>query len=406
MDWFLPPRLEKVQHLGEGKTLVVVGAGPAGIETALYGRALGFKVRLLEKGKACENLLRWGHATCFTPWSLNTSRLGKEILYRLRSPLAKRDNDPHLTGRQLHTDYFEPILQSPLLKGSLELGVTVLRIGHKNESRPPEGQGHLLLIRTQDGKESLDEADFVVDCSGLYGNPRWLGRGGLPAPGEASARNKMVFGLEDILGEARNYFAGKSTLVVGHGLMAAATVTRLAKLARENPATWVQWISSSPSAMPVPRVPNDPFRLRDALAAEANFLASRGEKHVEYFPGIRIEQVEWLGDDAGFRLRCKGPDGPKVFEAERLVSHRGFMPDTMIWRELGVPIDPVNEDFGKTRPHPSRLNAFDVLGAKRQGRQSGYTMNQAHEQIRAFFARITQQPALDLGKLLGVTIGG
>jgi thioredoxin reductase len=406
MDWFLPPRLEKVHSVGAGKTLVVIGAGPAGIETALYGRALGFKVRLLEKGRPCENVLRWGHATCFTPWSANTSRLGLEILHRLRLPHAKRDPETLLTGRKLFAEYFEPVVNCPLLKGCVEAGVSVLRVGLRMERPKSEPNGFVFLIRQQDGKESMEEADFLVDCSGTYGNPRWLGRGGLPAPGEAAARAKMVFGLEDILGESQKFFAGKSVMVIGHGLMAAASVTRLAKLAKQFPATWVIWLAGTDSAMPMRRIANDPYRERDLLAAEANSLATRGEKHVEFSAGMHVDQVEWISEEAGFRLRCHGPDGPKVFEAERLICHKGFMPETTLLRELGVPLDPVDEDFSRIKPHPPRLGGFDLIGAKRHGRLGNYTMNQAFPTIRAYFARISKQPNLDLGKLLGDTVGG
>ena len=181
--------------------------------------------------------------------------------------------------------------------------------------------------------------------------------------------------------------------------MAAATVSRLALLARDNPATWVTWISHKSSALPIARVPNDPYRERDQLAAEANTLASRGENHVEFFQGMKIQQVDWLGDEAGFRLVCNGPSGTRTIEGERLVCHRGFMPDTVIWRELGVPHDPVREEFGRELSHPQRLFGFDVIGSKRNGRRPGYLMKNASNQIRAFFSRITRQPQLDLYKL-------
>lgn len=400
MDWFLPEKLEKLKSIGGGATLAVLGCGPAGLETALYGSVLGFKVRILEKARMGENLLRWGHARCYTPWGENTTTLGREILHRLRLEQAQRPMDVIQTGRGLATDYMEPLLASQLLQGALESGKTVLRIGLGESSNPTANNpGFLLLTRLQDGKEKMEEAEYVVDCTGTYGNPRWFGPGGLPAPGEAAARGRIVYGLEDILGESKAYFSGKSTIVVGNGLMAAATVSRLALLARENPATWVTWISHKSSALPIARVPNDPYRERDQLAAEANTLASRGENHVEFFPGMKIQQVDWLGEEAGFRLVCNGPMGGKTFEGERLVCHRGFMPDTVVWRELGVPFDPVREEFGRELSHPPRLFGFDVIGSKRNGRRPGYLMKNAPNQIRAFFSRITRQPQLDLYKL-------
>ncbi len=407
MDWFLSEKFEKLTNLGKGASLFILGSGPTGVETALYGAVLGFKIRILEKAKACENLVRWGHVRCYTPWQENTTPLGREMLHRLRLVQANRLPETITTGRQIASDYHEPLLASPLLKGTLETGISVLRIGLQNAQSttgsgpniPGNANGFLLLTRLADGKEKLESADFVADCTGTYGNPKWFGPAGLPAPGEIGCRSRIVYGLEDILGESKSYFAGKTTLVIGNGLMAAATVSRLALLAKENAATWITWLSHKPSALPILRVPNDPYRERDLLAAEANTLASRGEHHVEFFPGMPIQQVEWLGEDAGFRLHCANPLGPKIFEGERLICHRGFMPDTLIWRELGVPVDPVREDFGGELAHPQRLYGFDVLGAKRFGRRPGYLMKHVSSQVRAFFARITRQPQLDLYRL-------
>ena len=45
-----------------------------------------------------------------------------------------------------------------------------------------------LLVRDDKGKESVEEADVVLDCTGTYGQHRWLGDGGIPALGEIAAR--------------------------------------------------------------------------------------------------------------------------------------------------------------------------------------------------------------------------
>ena len=160
MDWFLPEKFEKLTNLGKGATLCVLGSGPTGVETALYGAVLGFKVRILEKAKACENLVRWGHVRCYTPWQENTTLLGRELLKRLRLEQANRPLETITTGRQLALDYLEPLLASPLLKGTLETGISVLRIGNQNTLSPAgsgsitqdNSKGFLLLTRLADGK--------------------------------------------------------------------------------------------------------------------------------------------------------------------------------------------------------------------------------------------------------------
>ncbi|HVW37886.1 MAG TPA: FAD-dependent oxidoreductase, partial [Pirellulales bacterium] len=40
--------------------IAILGAGPIGLEAALYARYLGYDVDIYERGRAAENLLRWG----------------------------------------------------------------------------------------------------------------------------------------------------------------------------------------------------------------------------------------------------------------------------------------------------------------------------------------------------------
>ena len=42
--------------------VVVIGAGPIGVEAALYARYLGYQVEVFERGKIGSHLAAWGHA--------------------------------------------------------------------------------------------------------------------------------------------------------------------------------------------------------------------------------------------------------------------------------------------------------------------------------------------------------
>ena len=84
----------------EPQRIAVLGAGPIGIEAALYARTCGHTVTVYERGQVGEHLLRWGHVRMFTPFGMNTTPLGMSALLR-----EKRANDipsesDLLTGRQ------------------------------------------------------------------------------------------------------------------------------------------------------------------------------------------------------------------------------------------------------------------------------------------------------------------
>ena len=69
------------------RRLLVLGAGPIGIETALHAAEAGFDVRVLEAGQVGAHLLAWGHVRMFSPWAMNCSPLGLRHLARAgRSP--------------------------------------------------------------------------------------------------------------------------------------------------------------------------------------------------------------------------------------------------------------------------------------------------------------------------------
>ena len=53
--------------MSRGSRILVVGAGPIGIEAALRGAQLEHEVDVLEAGRIGENLRSWGHVRMFSP---------------------------------------------------------------------------------------------------------------------------------------------------------------------------------------------------------------------------------------------------------------------------------------------------------------------------------------------------
>src|SRR5262245_34751339 len=99
-----------------------------------------------------------------------------------------------ITGREHFRKYLEPLATSAHLKSSIVTDAYVLKAGRrgflKDEAAgdPRRGQQPFrLLLRDKQGKERIEEADIVLDCSGTYGQHRWLGDGGIPALGELQA---------------------------------------------------------------------------------------------------------------------------------------------------------------------------------------------------------------------------
>jgi hypothetical protein len=399
--------------------VAILGAGPIGLEAALYARALQLPVMVYERGRVGEYLRRWGHVRLFSPFGMNVTPLGRATLL---ADKPKRDfpaDADCVTGREHVACYLEPLAQSSALRDCLRLGVQVVQVGRRGLLKGDmkrDGQPFRLLLRDGKGRETVEEANVVLDCTGTYGQHRWLGEGGIPAPGEMKSEPQIAYDLPDVLGDKKADYAGRSALVIGSGYSAATTVCNLAALAEQSASTWAVWLARGAKSQPLKRLANDPLKERDRLAARANNLATRGEGNVEFHPQASVEAVEWVGPDKGFQVTARLGGKAKTWEVERVIANVGYTPDAGLYRELQV-----HECYASLGPMalaasllkhaggdclsippqgPAVLRNpepnFYILGAKSYGRNSNFLLRTGFEQVRDVFALITGKGDLDL----------
>jgi hypothetical protein len=267
-----------------------------------------------------------------------------------------------------------------------------------------------LLIR--DSRERVEEADIVLDCTGTYGQHRWLGDGGGPAVGELAAEPRIAYGLEDMLGDRRTDYAGKRVLLFGSGYSAATTACNLAQLGNEYPETWTIWLARKAGSQPIKRVPNDPLRERDRLAVRANMLATRSDANLEFHKQTVIEAIESAGTDKGFRVSARCAGKPTAWEVDRVIANMGYSPDRSLYRELQVhecyaSFGPMNlaaallkhagaDCLAVPPPAAAALQNpepnFYILGAKSYGRNSNFLLRNGFAQIHEVFTLIGSDP--------------
>jgi thioredoxin reductase len=405
--------------------LAVLGAGPIGLEVALYARRLDLPVKVYERGRVGEHLLRWGHVRLFTPFGMNTTPLGRAAIKAGNARHEFPTEDAWITGKEHVATYLEPLARGDALRGCLHLGCAVLSIGRFHLLKDDDAgdqrrarQPFRLLLREGNQRERFEEADVVLDCTGTYGQHRWLGDGGIPAIGEIAAEPHIAYGLEDVLGERRNAYAGRNILLVGSGYSAATTICNLATLAEKHPDTWVVWVARGSSTLPIKRVAGDPLRERDRLAVRANTLATRGDGNVEFHPQTVLDAVESGGPDRGFRISGRSGGQPFTREVERVIANIGYTPQTDLYRELQVQqchataapsrlAAALAQQGGRdilqqTSQGPESLRNpepnFFILGAKSYGRNPSFLLRVGFEQIREAFSLITSKPNLNLYK--------
>ena len=229
---------------------------------------------------------------------------------------------------------------------------------------------------------------MILDCSGTFNTPRRIGDGGIPAVGELAAKPHIAWGIEDIPGEKRSHYAGRSIILVGDGYSAATTISALTELAEAENESWVFWLSSGPRGAPLPRIPNDPLKERDRLAAHANSLATRCDGNLEYHPQTVVDEVTCHGPDGGFRVVGRTSGKPVSWEVERVIANIGYRADLRISDGLRV-----EEPHGVPE---TREPGYFILGSKSFGSNSGFLLRDGFDQIRRVFAHLSGNPRLDL----------
>jgi thioredoxin reductase len=403
--------------------LAILGAGPVGLEAALYAATLNLPFTVYERGRVGEHLQQWGHVRLFTPFGLNVTPLGRSRILTENPQVKLPDDNACVTGREHVTAYLEPLARSALLRDHVKFGQTVLHVARKGclkddgTGDPKRGQQPFrLVVREGNNGERVEEADVVLDCTGTFARHRFLGDGGVPAIGERQTAQQISYRLDDVLGEKKAHYAGKTTLIIGGGYSAATTVVNLAKLAEQHPDTWVIWLARTSGTTPLKRIAADPLKERDQLALRANTLATRTDGNVEFHNQAAIDAIEGAWD-RGFKVVGRLGSRPKTWNVERVVANVGYTPDTDLYRELHVhecyaSLGPMNvaAALGKhggdcltipalgpavlRNPEPN----FYILGMKSYGRNPHFLLKTGFEQVRDVFTLITGKTDLNLYK--------
>lgn len=403
--------------------IAILGAGPIGLEAALYARFLGYDVDVFEQGEVAANVKAWGHVRLFSPFGMNCSPLAVAALDSHGEASTLPAADAIITGHEYRERFLLPLAGTDLLEDCVRTHTAVLGVTKagptKRELVGDEERGDWdfrILSRDSMGRERISRADVVFDTTGSYGQPNFLGQGGIPALGEIAAQSYINYRLPNLQSAARDRFAGKRVLVVGQGYSAATAIVDLADLAKAVPETQITWVTAQ-AGPPLGRIPEDKLLERDRLAAAANALATAGGGAVTHIPEMTVHAVQYDSASDQFTVELAGlqKQKPKL-EVDRILALVGTRPDLALTRELQVHTCYATEgpmrlaatlakqatadclSIGGSGPQALVTTEahFYCLGAKSYGRDSRFLIATGLEQIRDVFTIIGDRPDLNL----------
>jgi len=382
------------------RKIVIVGAGPIGLEAALAAIENGYEVEVFEKGEVSDAVRQWGHVRMFSPFSMNATALGKATVRS--SGVELPDADALLSGADFRDRYLVPLARS-FSPDVLHTNSAVCAIGRSRILKgdhigdPARARTSFRLLVSDERGERIVRADVVLDCSGTYGQPNNLGDSGIPAPGEKAASRQIFYGIPNVAGADRNRFARRRVLVVGAGHSAATAVTNLAMLETADRPRQIHWLLRRDRTAPAEEIVDDPLPERARLASTANRLVHDGS--VTLHRGTSIDSIQ-LADNA-LTISVTGAAGSYSRKLDEIVVTTGFRPDITLARELQVQtcwategtyplaasmLGEAGADCLKTpafgaemlmHPEPN----YFTLGMKSYGRSPNFLLRTGHQQI-------------------------
>ena len=343
---------------------------------------------------------QWGHVRVFSPWEFDVDPVAVALLER--HGWTAPDPTGYPTGDEIVTRYLVPLAATPEIAPSLRLNAKVLGVARAGIDKLKDAgrdDAPFELLVDEGGVERRYLASAVIDASGTWTRPNPLGAG-LPASGEAALRERVAYGIPDVLGDARARFAGKRVVVVGSGHSAFNAILDLVALRESEPATQIVWaIRGGAPGRKYGGGGADQLPARGALGAAVRALVEDGS--VALAAGFQTRSVSTRGSSLVLA------DGEREIVADEVVAATGFRPDLELLRELRLDlddrveatralaplIDPNLHSCGSVPPHGvDELSHPDagvyVVGMKSYGRAPTFLLRTGYEQVRSVVAAL------------------
>lgn len=385
----------------------IIGGGPIGLAAAAHLIERGERPIVFEASdQVGSTVLEWSHVRMFSPWRYNVDSACRRLLESAGWQAPPADALP--TGAELVERYLQPLANLPAMRDAIRLGTKVLSVSRRGHDKVKSAKRAAapFQLHTVDraGRERSVEARAVIDASGTWRQPNPMGANGTPAIGEAGLRERLVYGIPDVLGGDRNRFAGKRVMVVGSGHSAINALLDLIRLRDEAPRTEIIWVMRGDNLLKVygggaadalPARGQLGLRIKAAVDAGALEIAAPFAISQLYADGERLTVI---GDARSREERLT---------ADEIIVCAGARPDLAMLRELRLDLDPAVEatrslaplidpnlhSCGTVRPHgEAELRQpeadFTIIGMKSYGRAPTFLLATGYEQARSVTAAL------------------
>jgi thioredoxin reductase len=388
--------------------IAVIGAGPVGLAAAANLAERGLPFRIYETGRTVgHNIRDWSHVRTFTTWEQSVDPASRRLLEAAGWQLPRTNVPP--TGDDLYRGYLQPLSLLGAFADRIETNARVTAITRRGIDKVASAErgARPFELRISDGMggERIAYARAVIDASGTWQNPNPLGGAGLPARGEGNVREKLAYGMPDVLGGERARYAGRRVAVVGAGYSAINVLLDLTRLRQESGKGSLVWVVRGRNLARIYGGGDaDELAARGKLGQHLKSLVETGQvRLVAGFSTGSIQEVT-----GGLVLSGDREEGALTLPAvDAVIVATGQRPDLEMTRELRLALDPWLESVkalgplidpnihscGSVEPHGHRETGhpepgFYTIGVKSYGRAPTFLLLTGYEQARSVVAAI------------------
>ena len=209
-------------------TIAIIGAGPVGIEAAIYARFLGYFVSIFEERRVAHRMLDWHDRPLEVTVKECTTSMGHAAIAAQNPEYVRRGPDEFFTGRTYAEEYLLPLAKTDLLFEDIHFLSPVVDVSryrtfitHKIDLQERCNDEFRILVDGRHRGAWVSRADVVIDCRGATQKPSGIGPGGGLAIGESALRDSFLLHTPlDRKFEAKSV-VGKHICLLGQSVRAA-----------------------------------------------------------------------------------------------------------------------------------------------------------------------------------------
>ncbi|HUP82537.1 MAG TPA: hypothetical protein VM260_28545 [Pirellula sp.] len=369
-------------------TIAIIGAGPVGIEAAIYARFLGYFVSIFEQRRVAHRMLDWHNRPLDVTVQDCTSSLGHAALAAQNPEYVRKNPDERFTGKTYAEEYLLPLAKTDLLFDDIHFLSPVADVSRyrtlvsdKIECQERCKDEFRILVEGRHRGPWVSRTDVVIDCRGLTQKSSGMGPGGGLAIGEALNRETFLLHTPlDRKFDAKSVL-GKHVCLIGQSVRAGQFASEYLEQFGEEGSNRLTWLVR-------------PDRRHDSRTVEIALrdIGRRHASNINVIESLGVEHIQ-RNDLGQYLLKFLRDDDSTVeMQCDAVVSLNG-----------GRPI-PLSTELLCEKPRNNRICSsfvtnepgYYVLRGGDVEAGAGVGLKDAFCSIRELFAMLAGRQDLDL----------